>query len=184
MKPGGNARARVAGLAVAGVLLAACSRNPPPALPAPQPAEPAEPEPPPAFYEEGVASWYGPGFDGRLTASGEVFFADSLTAAHPRLPFGTLLRVVNLDNGREIVVRINDRGPFVEGRILDLSRAAARALGMEQAGVARVRIFLEQQDEPAPADTGAIRAPGGHAAGAEAAELRLHGLRAPPILPP
>jgi len=99
-----------------------------------------------------MASWYGPGFDGRLTASGEVFDADSITAAHPRLPFGTLVRVVNLDNGREIVVRINDRGPFVNGRIIDLSRAAARALGMMRAGLARVRLFLEQKDGLAPGE--------------------------------
>jgi rare lipoprotein A len=106
-------------------------------------SEPSAPQPPGEFHEEGVASWYGPGFDGRTTASGETFDADALTAAHRRLPFDSRVRVVNLDNGLEVVVRINDRGPYVDGRIIDVSQAAAHALGMIETGIARVRLFLE-----------------------------------------
>jgi len=104
---------------------------------------PAEP-PAPLVYEEGVASWYGPGFDGWATASGEPFDARALTAAHPRLPFGTRVRVINTDNQREVVVRINDRGPFTRGRIIDVSQAAAEALGFLRAGTASVRLILER----------------------------------------
>ena len=86
----------------------------------------------------GRASWYGPGFHGNLTANGEVYDQHAMTAAHKTLPFGTRLRVTNMANGQSVVVRINDRGPFVAGRDLDLSRAAADALGF--AGVATVRI--------------------------------------------
>jgi rare lipoprotein A len=87
-----------------------------------------------------VASWYGPRFDGRTTASGERFDQDELTAAHPSLPFGSRVLVTNLANGRSVTVRINDRGPRHPGRALDLSRAAARRLGIERRGTARVRI--------------------------------------------
>lgn len=86
----------------------------------------------------GMASWYGGRFHGRRTASGELFDENALTAAHPTLPFGARVRVRSLSNGREVVVRINDRGPHVKGRIIDLSRAAASALGCVQAGTARV----------------------------------------------
>lgn len=92
--------------------------------------------------EEGIASWYGREFHGRRTASGEIYDMHALTAAHRTLPFGTLLEVYNLDNGRSVQVRVNDRGPFVKGRILDLSRAAAEELGMVTAGLARVRIAV------------------------------------------
>ncbi len=85
-----------------------------------------------------MASWYGPGFQGRRTASGERFNAHALTAAHKTLPFGTRVRVVNRQNGRSVVVRINDRGPHVRGRMIDLSRAAARAIGLS--GAAKVAI--------------------------------------------
>ena len=93
---------------------------------------------PPA--QEGNASWYGPGLYGRRTASGEVLRPGEMTAAHRTLPFGTCLRVTNLDNGRTVEVRVNDRGPFVDDRILDVSEAAATALGMRGRGVARVRL--------------------------------------------
>lgn len=76
------------------------------------------------------ASWYGPGFHGRKTASGERFNQNALTAAHKSLPFGTRVKVTNRRTGRSVVVRINDRGPFVAGRVIDLSRGAARAMGM------------------------------------------------------
>jgi rare lipoprotein A len=90
---------------------------------------------------EGVASFYGPGFEGRRTANGERFDPGALTAAHRTLPFGTCLRVRNLGNGREVEVRVNDRGPFAGGRILDVSTAAARILGMLERGLAKVRLF-------------------------------------------
>jgi rare lipoprotein A len=94
------------------------------------------------WHEEGMASWYGPGFHGKRTASGEVYDMEAMTAAHRRLPFGTRVRVDNLDNGRHTRVRINDRGPFVDDRVIDLSRAAARAIGMLGSGTARVRIVV------------------------------------------
>lgn len=92
------------------------------------------------FAFSGVASWYGPGFNGRRSASGEIFNQNALTAAHRTLPFGTLVRVTNMNNGTSVTVRINDRGPFGGGRVIDLSAAAARAIGMIQSGVAPVRV--------------------------------------------
>jgi hypothetical protein len=90
--------------------------------------------------EEGMASWYGPGFAGRTTSNGEVFDPALMTAAHRTLPFGTRVLVTNLANGRAVEVRINDRGPFKPGRIIDLSRAAAERIDMVRSGVARVRV--------------------------------------------
>lgn len=90
----------------------------------------------------GTASWYGPGFHGKKTASGEIYDQTKLTAAHKTLPLGTKARVTNLDNGSAVEVEINDRGPFVGGRILDLSRAAAGALGLVKSGTAPVRVEL------------------------------------------
>lgn len=103
------------------------------------PPAPSDPAPAPAARAgrelgKGVASWYGPGFHGRRTANGERFDENALTAAHKTLPFGTRVLVHNPRNGKQVVVRINDRGPFVRGRVIDVSRAAARALGMKQAG--------------------------------------------------
>jgi rare lipoprotein A len=89
---------------------------------------------------EGLASFYGPGLHGQLTASGERFDKNQLTAAHKTLPFGTCVEVTSLSTGRSVRVRINDRGPFVAGRIIDVSEAAARDLGMISAGVSRVRL--------------------------------------------
>ncbi len=91
--------------------------------------------------QRGHASWYGPGFHGRRTANGEVFNTNSLTAAHRTLPFGTRVRVVNEKTGRSVVVRINDRGPFVGGRVIDLARGAARQLGID--GTATVSLYIE-----------------------------------------
>lgn len=91
-----------------------------------------------AAKQVGKASWYGPGFHGRKTASGEIFNQNRLTAAHRRLPLGTRARVTNLGNGKAIEVMINDRGPYVGGRIIDLSRAAARRLAIS--GVGQVRV--------------------------------------------
>lgn len=90
----------------------------------------------------GVASWYGPGFNGKKTASGEIFDETKFTAAHKTLPLGSRARVVHLENGKSVEVTINDRGPYIEGRIIDLSRAAAKALGMIDMGVTEVRIEL------------------------------------------
>ena len=96
--------------------------------------------------ESGQASWYGPRFHGRPTASGEIYDMYDLTAAHRDLPFGTTLRVTDLASGRSVIVRINDRGPFVGRRVLDLSYAAADRLGMIDDGLARVQVEpLEQQ---------------------------------------
>ncbi len=90
----------------------------------------------------GMASWYGPGFHGRTSASGEAFNQYALTAAHRTLPFGTQVRVTNLNNGRQVVVRINDRGPYSHGRIIDLSAGAANAIGLQSAGVGPVQIEI------------------------------------------
>lgn len=90
--------------------------------------------------EHGMASYYGKDFHGRKTASGETFNMYDMTAAHKRLPFGTKVRVTNLKNGQSVVVRINDRGPFVHGRIIDLSYAAAKEIGLVEMGVTKVRL--------------------------------------------
>lgn len=89
---------------------------------------------------KGWASWYGPGFNGNHTANGEVFNQEALTAAHPSLPMGTRVRVTNLDTGRAVVVRVNDRGPYAGDRILDLSAGAARVIGLMDSGVAPIRL--------------------------------------------
>ena len=90
--------------------------------------------------DRGHASWYGPGFHGKRTANGERYDMDSLTAAHRTLPFGSLVEVTNLENGRKVVVRINDRGPFAKGRIIDLSREGARRIDMIGPGTALVEL--------------------------------------------
>ena len=100
------------------------------------------------FREEGIASWYGKAHQGRKTASGERFDMNAATAAHKSLAFGTIVRVTNLDNGRTTKVRINDRGPYVRNRIIDLSAQAARDLGMRENGIARVRIERVPSDQP------------------------------------
>ncbi len=91
---------------------------------------------------EGVASWYGEDFNGRLTASGEVYDMYQMTAAHKTLPLGTVVRVHNQDNGKTVEVRVNDRGPYVKGRIIDLSRTAGRAIGMRETGTANVKLEI------------------------------------------
>ena len=93
-----------------------------------------------SYDETGIASWYGSDFHGQATANGEQFNKDELTAAHKTLPLPSLARVTNLDNGRSIVVRINDRGPFISGRIIDLTRAAAKKIDMINQGVTKVKI--------------------------------------------
>ena len=101
-----------------------------------------EAEPKPLRVWLGLASWYGPGFQGRLTAAGELYNMYAATAAHPTLPLGTIVRLVNPANGRARIVRINDRGPYIEGREIDVSYEVARWLGFDERGLARVRIEL------------------------------------------
>ncbi|HEY1859803.1 MAG TPA: septal ring lytic transglycosylase RlpA family protein [Gemmataceae bacterium] len=127
----------------------------------------------PHYRADGVASWYGSDFHGRATANGEIFDADAITAAHPTLPLPSYVRVSNLSNGRSLIVRVNDRGPYAGNRIIDVSRRAAHLLGFTVSGTAWVRVeyaaaapvegsddrLLEatlRQDEPAPAP-GAVK---------------------------
>lgn len=114
-----------------------------------------------ATVQEGVVSWYGAQFHNRKTASGERFDSGAMTMAHPSLPFGTKARVTNLRNGRSVVVRVNDRGPFVGKRIADLSEAAATEIGMLRKGIAKVRIEVLGDDEAvvSPDTTAAEPAP-------------------------
>ena len=93
-----------------------------------------------AYEAVGIASWYGHSYHGRLTANGEVYDMHALTAAHPTLQLPSVVEVVNLDNGRSLVLRVNDRGPFVKNRLIDLSLAAARELGFERQGLAQVQV--------------------------------------------
>ena len=140
--------------------LAACAAPPPPQAPIPTAAE----EPPTlaravpieprlrarevaSFAQEGLASWYGARFHRRHTASGEHFDMKELTAAHRTLPLDTVVRVTNLANDRTVLVRINDRGPFARGRIIDISHGAALQLDMAKAGVAQVRIEVYDSDQ-------------------------------------
>jgi rare lipoprotein A len=95
------------------------------------------------YREEGVASWYGPGFHGKSTSCGEIYDQYKLTCAHKLLPMHTMVRVTNLENGRTLVLRVNDRGPFVSGRIIDLSQAGAKELGVHARGTAKVRVEVE-----------------------------------------
>jgi rare lipoprotein A len=109
---------------------------------------PSQPTP----VQTGLASWYGQKFHGKLTASGEVFNEEKFTAAHRTLPWGSRVKITNLSNGKSVEVRINDRGPFGKGRIIDVSRATARALGMVESGITTVRIEClpdsEKSNEP------------------------------------
>lgn len=127
------------------------TRVPPPP---PTPAEtfniPANAKP--IYVETGLASWYGPPYHNRRAANGEIFDMNAPTAAHRTLPLGSIVRVTNLSTGQKTMVRINDRGPFVEGRIIDLSLAAASEIGVRRAGIAKVR--LEVMRAPAPLDRG------------------------------
>jgi rare lipoprotein A len=132
--------AAIAILAVTGChrkRVAAAPPPPPQATTAPAPTAPAT-----ESGETGLASWYGHPYHGRASASGEIYDMEQMTAAHRTLPFGTLVRVHDLDNEKSVDVRINDRGPFVDGRIIDLSHAAARAIEMIGPGTARVRLEL------------------------------------------
>jgi rare lipoprotein A len=127
----------------------------PPAPTSPFPEPSAQPAPgippilPPAYSEQGVASWYGLPFHGRKASDGEVFDMNTMVAAHRTLPFNTLVRVTNMNNGRQVEVRIIDRGPFVNGRVIDLSFAAARAIDMIGSGIAPVRLEILNTVPPA-----------------------------------
>jgi rare lipoprotein A len=139
------------------LLLAACAEQalPPPETRAVPPPPVVQPMPEQPFFQQvGTASWYGGKHHGRKTANGERFNMHDMTAAHRALKMGTVLRVTNLENGRTTTVRVNDRGPYVNDRIIDLSAAAAHDLDMKQNGLARVRIeayAVDQQGEPAVA---------------------------------
>lgn len=135
--------------------------DPPPKRPAPGEEEPAKakpgrngnpsklkkPIPTRGAYQVGMASYYAHEFHGRPTANGEIFDMNGLSAAHRELPLGTYIRVIHLGNGRKVVVKVNDRGPFIEGRILDLSLGAARHLDMIEEGVAKVKIEIVKKAE-------------------------------------
>lgn len=137
-------RLLLAALLIAQLFAVACSGNR-------RPATPAGPEKLGAPSQKGFASWYGPGFHGRRTANGERYDMNALTAAHPSLPFGTRIAVRNVRTGKSVTVRINDRGPFSKSRILDLSYAAAREVGMIGPGTAFVEIYpLKPGETTAP----------------------------------
>ncbi|NIQ93995.1 MAG: septal ring lytic transglycosylase RlpA family protein, partial [Desulfuromonadales bacterium] len=111
------------------------------------------------YHERGVASWYGPNFDGRPTANGETFDMRAVSAAHKTLPLPSVVRVTNLENGRSLVIRINDRGPFVRGRIIDLSQRAAELLGFSSQGTAMVDVrLLPDASRKAALQAGATKA--------------------------
>jgi len=108
-----------------------------------------------AYSHVGVASWYGHPFHHRRTANGEIYDQDDLTAAHQTLPMPSVVRVTNLENGRSIILRVNDRGPFVSGRIIDVSKKAAKLLRFHDKGVTRVRVeILEKESREAAAEAG------------------------------
>lgn len=165
-----RARQQLAVVSFVCALVAGCQTAPPPAPPvhAPKPAAVYKvgapyqiggtwyyPQEQPDYDETGVASWYGPGFYGKTTANGEVYDAGDLTAAHRTLPMPVNVRVTNLENGKSMVLRVNDRGPFAKGRIIDVSEHAAQLLGFHQQGVTRVRVtYLDVADiNGKPADT-------------------------------
>lgn len=132
----------------------AAAPPPPPiaATPAPTPEPEAGsgeiPKGRPIYTEVGVASWYGPPYNRRRAANGKIYDQNAVTAAHRTLPLGSLIRVTNLENGRSATMRVTDRGPFVPGRILDLSRGAAKELGMLRTGTAKVRIEVYASPKP------------------------------------
>ncbi len=118
------------------------------------------------LVQTGIASWYGSDFHGKRTANGEIYDMNKLTAAHKYLPFHTLVEVENLDNNKKVLVRINDRGPFVEGRVIDLSRKAGLQIGIDDEGTARVRLRIVKADDTAdissqkPTESAAYQEPG------------------------
>ncbi len=154
-------RGSLGALAVA-ACLSACAALPPdpgivPPAPAAVPVPPVAEEKLPIFTQEGLASWYAETRKHKRTASGELMANNDLTAAHRWLPMNTMVRVTNLSNGLSVLVRINDRGPFINGRVIDLSPSAAAWLDMKHAGVARVRLEVDDMDQrPKSAQTVAM----------------------------
>jgi len=114
---------------------------------------------PPGTVEKGIASWYGEPYHGRRTASGEVYDMNGVSAAHRTLPFGTVVRVTRRDTGETVEVRINDRGPFIEGRIIDLSYGAARRIGLDVDGIAPVKVKVLSRTEDPPSGSQQPRPP-------------------------
>jgi rare lipoprotein A len=144
-------------LAIMTVALAGCHKKHARRMPSPAPPRSAtasrhkvEGIPEPGYAETGVASWYGHPYHGRAAADGEIYDMEKLVAAHRTLPFNTWVRVVNLNNSKSVEVRIIDRGPFIDGRIIDLSHAAAQAIDMEISGTATVRMEVIRAPETAP----------------------------------
>lgn len=136
-------RAAVFALLVALLFTLACAKR--------KPAPVTASAPSPGWTETGIASWYGNPYHGRATSSGEIYDMDQLTAAHRTLPYGAVVRVTNLTNQRKVQVRVNDRGPFIDGRVIDVSRAAARSINLVGPGTARVRLDLLSYDHaPSP----------------------------------
>ena len=105
-----------------------------------------------AYNKTGIASWYGPNFHGKMTANGELFNQNDLTAAHKTLPLPSIVRVTNLENGRSLVVRVNDRGPYAHKRIIDMSKRSAKHLGFKNKGTARVRVQVLEAESRMVAD--------------------------------
>jgi rare lipoprotein A len=134
------------------------------------------------YDETGIASWYGPDFHGKYTANGELYDMNDLTAAHRTLPMPSFVRVTNLDNGRSIVLRVNDRGPYARGRILDLSRRAAQLLGVEAVGTAKVRVQIMADESHQLAD--AMRQPNRGGVVAVANRVQTQPGEPPPVAAP
>ncbi len=139
--------AKVPTIFVGALLLAGCVNHREPVVPVEQPSlAPVAPAPPvPVFEQTGKASWYGDWHHGKKTASGEKFDKNDLSAAHRTLPLGTEARVTNIENGKSVDVTINDRGPYKQGRVIDLSEAAAKELEIKDKGVARVKIEVVEE---------------------------------------
>jgi rare lipoprotein A len=167
MRDGGGPVAAVSSLAFVMILVSACSTSPPDGsgtTPATEVSSAAGmgrykvgkpyqingiwyyPKVDYEYDEVGIASWYGPGFHGEMTANGEIYDMNAMTAAHKTLPMPSIVRVTNLENGRTVKLRVNDRGPFVGERIIDVSRRAAQMLGFYGAGTARVRVQIEAEE--------------------------------------
>jgi rare lipoprotein A len=139
----------------------------------------------PGYDETGIASWYGVDYHGKLTADGEVFDRSFVSGAHPTLPLPANVRVTNLENGRSMVVRVNDRGPFINGRIIDLSEHAADLLGFKDRGIARVRVTLLGRADlygPGPAPAGQETPPEVAVAVAAAPTAAITSAELPPVV--
>ena len=136
------------------------------------------------FYDEtGIASWYGHDFHGKLTANGEQYNMDALTAAHRTLPLPTIVRVTNLENGKSLRLRVNDRGPYARGRIIDVSRRASELLGFQRNGTARVRVEYEGRGKVADPTQSADLDPN-HAPGSSVRAAPLSNVAATDLAPP